>query len=45
MVFNARTIFDMLNGAWSYKRVISNYGTMDGDAVFTMTEPNVLHYK
>lgn len=45
MVFNARTIFGMLNGAWSYKRVISNYGTIDGEAVFTLTEPDVLQYK
>lgn len=44
MVFNARTIFDMLAGTWSYKRVISNYGTIDGKSVFALTEPDVLAY-
>lgn len=45
MASDARTVFDMLKGAWSYQRTISDYGTIDGEAVFALTEPDVLHYR
>jgi hypothetical protein len=38
-------LFSNLEGLWHFKRLVSNYGTLEGTALFKKISPNTLHYR
>lgn len=41
----SQTIFNILKGAWRFKRVISDNGIVNGVAEFKEAKPETLHYR
>ncbi len=42
---SVRDVFRFFVGTWCLKRVLGNQGTARGVAEFTLTDPDVLHYR